>query len=119
MDVTINVTNLPGFSIAPQYERILLTDGRVRFVLTADTRPSAEVTFVNYTATQDEAWLAAENLQGFLGHISEEAVNIGGPDFKPDAPARSGNVTFTLQPGDGYELGATTSATVAIVGPIR
>ena len=116
VDVTINVKNLPGFSIEPEQERILLSDGRVRFGLTVDTRPSAAETRVNFIVTQDEEWLATEHLQGTMFHVSEEAVNISGPSsFKRDAPVQGGSLTVTLQPGVGYELGSTKTATVEIV----
>ena len=111
--VTINMIDLPAVSIAPKSgDRTLLTDASVLFVLSSTPRPSGNLT-INFSAEQDHDWFAV--LTGST-HYYRPDDEFGEPGFffRANAPVKSGDLTVTLQPGDGYELG-TAEATVEIV----
>ena len=114
--VTINVLNLPAISIAPVRARVLLTDDAATFVVSGSPAPAGNLT-VPVTVQQEHAWIASVNIAGRVARYNQPDDEWESPGFAllANAPAKSGDLTVTLQPGDGYEIG-TATATIEIVG---
>ena len=111
--VTITLEDLPAVSIETRQERVLMSDGLVRFTFSATPRPTEDIR-VPVAGVQDHAWFdIGDQTIDYIERDNETAPARF--VFLPNAPVRGGDLTATLQAGEGYELGTPASATVEVV----
>ncbi len=115
--VTIDVEDLPTVSIEAVQERVLLSDGAVKFKPSSDPALAGIGLKAPVVVTQDHVWAGPSGIGLAVEKFFDEETWAGyTPFLLRDAPVQGGDFTVTLQPGDDWELDpATSSATVEIV----
>ena len=113
--VTIKIEDGVPVSIRAVRDRVLMTDGSVRFRLSSTATPERDLA-VHVDATQSYPWFAETSQIGRYSASDDvwSDVIFTFDDGGRNSPAITGELTATLAQGGGYEGGEQTSATVVI-----